>query len=588
MKSVKKYSKKKPRVQPRIQARSNKKHVNKKVSKKVNKKVSNGTKKVKRNKNKKLTKKNAQSGGLFGRNRPLVKESKVDTIFFDVDGTLGDTGCNGSMQRYDHKMYNDLLTLLKVLKKKGVKLFILTRCSAGKNICKKDQSEYYEPIVKTMDGVFAADVLGIDVNRPLPGEDNDMTWAAIKTMVMEEYCKSKNIPEEQKASVVLIDDDYRNARVAFEHGFRAFHNNKSRIVGAALRMTNNALKKILKEMGVRSKFGFKMKYDTSYFFDVNEILPEDLKKKRITQLGKEREDGIDGINDLITKFESSQDIDFKQKIKNSIEKSKKVICEINEMEVGTLVTIYEKTFNDNFVVVDIPSYTETGAKKVNLESLKLLGSDIYSSDNRFDFFETELDSNEIIIHWSETQKCFVVYFGLNNIKNKKNPDGVGFILGKKNSRTKIPSVQFNLSEEEIRQLKTRVVLMYDKEKLQQNKEKFEKMIKGNLSSEERLLLQRRLYQIETMLKNIDYANQTQSKIIIKIKRRQTPEVFSGFGSAAPPGPNDYPGFGNNEGAGNNEFGFGNNAPPAPPVTTGPNVVDIEGFGNDNESEEAEA
>ena len=100
-----------------------------------------------------------------------------------------------------------------------------------------------------MDDVFAADVLDIDVNNPLPGKNSGMTWAVIKSMVMEKYCENIGIPEEQRASVVLIDDDQNNANMAAEYGFRAFHNNKSESTGAALKMTNGALEKILKEMG---------------------------------------------------------------------------------------------------------------------------------------------------------------------------------------------------------------------------------------------------------------------------------------------------------------------------------------------------
>ena len=48
----------------------------------------------------------------------------VHTIFFS-DGTLGDSSCGGDKKPYDHKMYNDLLTLLEDLRGKDVKLFIL-------------------------------------------------------------------------------------------------------------------------------------------------------------------------------------------------------------------------------------------------------------------------------------------------------------------------------------------------------------------------------------------------------------------------------------------------------------------------------
>ena len=101
MKSVKKYSMKKPRVQRNVQARSNKKLVNKKGNK--------GTKKVK-SKSRKNTKKKDQSGGLIF---PKKEKKPEKTIFFDVDGTLGDTRCNDDTDpNYDDEMREELLKLL--------------------------------------------------------------------------------------------------------------------------------------------------------------------------------------------------------------------------------------------------------------------------------------------------------------------------------------------------------------------------------------------------------------------------------------------------------------------------------------------
>ena len=391
MKSVKKYSKKKPRVQPKVQARSNKKQINKKVSKKVNKRVSNGTKKVKRNKNKKLTKKNAQSGGfLFRRKRP------VKTIFFDVDGTLGDTGCGGGTPD-DGDNYNkkELLRLLDTLKEKGVRLFILTRCNSGGNICNDDQKGYYEPIVERMDGVFAADVLEIDVNRRLrlTGVDGGMTWAAIKTMVMEEYCESKNI---QRGSVVLIDDDYRNARVAYKHRFRAFHNNKSEIEGAALKMTNGALEKILKEMGVRSQSGSRYTPQKD-FFDVSEESEAVRKVYKYSKYSKlsitEREGKLFDLTGELTQ-------DIKEKIKNSIEKSKKVCFTLVLIDGTKLNDINESSL---FRTTSSETSSETSASAVASSALE-------EFNTKFSEPANDTDIGVFVLYYGNNHKINLKYF----------------------------------------------------------------------------------------------------------------------------------------------------------------------------------
>ena len=394
MKSVKKYSKKKsrvqqkvkskvkskvqPKVQARIQARSNKKQINKRVSRKVNKRVNKniirGTKKVQRNKNKKVTKKNLNSrvnvsggGGrgeksMFGRifQRKRTAKEPVHTIFFDVDGTLGDTGCGGIMKPYIPRKREVLLTLLDDLKKKGVKLFILTRCGRGSNICKDDQlstleirqCDYYEEIVEQMDGVFAADILNINVNDP---SDTDKTerggsaWATIKSMVMEKYCEHEQIQEKQRERVILIDDDSLNAIRASEFGFRSFHNNKSKIKGAALKMTNNALIEILDEIDPvtsTNRTFLKDKYKDSYTAvtpQKNEAKIKDYK----TQLGNLKKYADQDQDQLVQQSEVEK---FINKTVQRVLKGEKVQC-----KKPKLVKRYEPKKNLLLTYLDLES-----------------------------------------------------------------------------------------------------------------------------------------------------------------------------------------------------------------------------------------
>lgn len=767
MKSVKNYSKKKSRVQQkvkskvksrvqlkvqaRIQARSNKKQINKQVSRKVNKRVnkniSRGTKKVKRNKNKKVTKKNLKSrvnvsegGGdgkkkslfrrfvsKFGRRRTTAEGSTaeeppvgpttmtgapevvqnplppVHTIFFDVDGTLSDAGCGYGTPNIKDDEYKELLIYLEKLKRLKVKLFILTRCNGESNICLYSQREYYKPIVLLMDDVYTGGER-LDTDFPLgepyyrsmdkyqKREQSAIHWAIIKSKFMEHYASRLNIEDKQK--IVLIDDDYRNADMAASFGFRSFHNkkNESRIKGAALKMTNNVLRKIINSK-IRtsryhvddSKFFQGTPTPTDVGFDLvgNEsqkinfkLLEQEFEKKKINSfIAGEIENSRDKSRKRICsnsgKFEdfkfkqddrfSSPDFTFKEQdvflksdevqaekkntqfvssecwclywsetpknkgmyicilsrddtvkppyrktkilvegevpsmesffkidgIKDKILATLEEVAEIYGYEklkfisktnndntfegFGNNNTDYETIFDDNFDVKHIPSYTETGNETgtetgyetVNLEFIKFLESDIYSSDNRFDFSETELGPNEIIIHWDDKQKCLVVYCGFNNILDKKKKKGVGFPIGRVFSRTEKPSGLFNLSDEEIRQFKTLVVSKFNIKNLQHDKNMLEQEMSAkernrSLSSEERNLYEIRLYKINTMLENINHANQEQSKITIKIKRRQksdSTEEYKGFGTHVTPETSGT--SGNNENNENNEFGFGN-------------------------------
>ena len=92
--------------------------------------------------------------------------------------------------------YNELLSLLRKLKDKGVKLFILTRCFTYENICngvrtkeaeeatpvqKKSAIDYYAPIVEAMDGVFSADK-EILKNNPMLDMSPEDGWAVIKSL----------------------------------------------------------------------------------------------------------------------------------------------------------------------------------------------------------------------------------------------------------------------------------------------------------------------------------------------------------------------------------------------------------------------
>ena len=295
MVSVKKYSKKKSRFQQKVQTKVQRK-VQRKVQVRSNKKgVNRGTKKLKRSKSRKNTKKKYQSGGKWysliknpnpnselllnpnpNASSPVVDDVKA--IFFDVDGTLSDAHCGGENVEYDPEQYNELLNLLDMLKKEGVMLFILTRCSANFNLCngtrtkeeaeeeaeeeatdkQKSAIDYYGPILEFMDGIFSADndsetdsetkSFKIDPFKIDPFKTRNMNiyyWAFLKSKYMEQFIRAQE-EEVDKRSVVLIDDNKTNAIVAANQGFRSY----SKASGNALDMTNNALKDIIKGMGM--------------------------------------------------------------------------------------------------------------------------------------------------------------------------------------------------------------------------------------------------------------------------------------------------------------------------------------------------
>ena len=196
-------------------------------------------------------------------------EIDVKAIFFDVDGTLSDAHCNEANVEYYPEQYAELLNLLNMLKNKGVKLFILTRCqpehnifkegnrnnieynsnSTGKKKIRTSSEKYYKQIVELMDGVFSADE-SIKIN---PDEyhntKNVYYWAFIKSLYMKQYEKLQTKFELLNGgSLVLIDDNETNAIVAANQGFRSYSKASS---GNALDMTNNALMDILNSMGVQ-------------------------------------------------------------------------------------------------------------------------------------------------------------------------------------------------------------------------------------------------------------------------------------------------------------------------------------------------
>lgn len=303
MKSVKNYSKKKSRVQRKDQRKVQPK-VQRKVQRKVQmrsnkKRVNKGTKKLKRSKSRKNTKKKYQSGGKWFSLREILKGRKksnsephasspvvddVKAIFFDVDGTLSDAHCGKKYVNYDTNKWIDLLKLLRMLKDKGVKLFILTRCFTYENICNGSEyedygkgveaREYYKAIVGAMDGVFSADkIIKIGI-----GERGRQYWTEIKSLYMDAVFRAK-FSLEKRSDVVLIDDYRENAEFAANtFGFRAFHNadntkTYSENGGKALDMTNNVLRMLLGEDSSRN-----------FFTQVRQVQPiEDYKIRQLKQ-----------------------------------------------------------------------------------------------------------------------------------------------------------------------------------------------------------------------------------------------------------------------------------------------------------------
>ena len=627
MKSVKNYSKKKSRVQQkvkskvksrvqariqaRIQARSNKKQINKQV----NKNIRRGTKKVQRNKNKKVTKKNLNSrvnvsggGGLSWLNLKRLRrrrkaEKPVHTIFFDVDGTLSDAHCNNKDVKYKKSQKDELITHLKKLKEMKVKLFILTRCRADQNLCNGDRKklnggavesevfssasaiDYYDPILKLMDGVFASDVLDIGVGKPLPSENGSMAWAAIKTVVMEEYCKSKNILEEQRASVVLIDDDYRNARVANKHGFRAFHNNKTeRVPGAALGMTNNALKKILKEMGVRSKFGFKMKYDTRYFFDVSEESEDDRKVYEYSEYSELPETKRKGkLVDLTRELRNK----FIETIKKSIEKSKKVRCGINEKGKETLVIVDSNNNNNNnnvppgfpsseekfvdITVVDEKRKPKNLIKRTKHDTVKFEVSDFFMNG----------DLAREALKKLGTQKGFALYFGsigklcimlkTDNYRKTQITEKITALEEKAKAEKRASEIfakAFNTMESTARRhyppaAPGKKVVEAEEEAAQHDVTVATKKAKEKIA--ELLSKDKFNSNMGSYINRYLRTNITESSTVVF--KKPTPDEFEGFGGPTEVDPfhvdpknlvGEYRGFGNNAPTTNNKFGFGQN------------------------------
>ena len=218
-------------------------------------------------------------------------EIDVKAIFLDVDGTLSDAHCTEENVEYNLVQYNELLSLLRKLKDKGVKLFILTRCFTYENICngvrtkeaeeatpvqKKSAIDYYAPIVEAMDGVFSADKV-ISINKPIPEMSSEDGWAVIKSLYMDTVFNMMILSK--RTSVYLIDDSKINAEFAAnEFGFSAFHNadNTDNYVGKALDMTNNALRMLLGEEIEDSSRNF--------FTQVRQVQPiEDYKIRELKQ-----------------------------------------------------------------------------------------------------------------------------------------------------------------------------------------------------------------------------------------------------------------------------------------------------------------
>lgn len=205
----------------------------------------------------------------------------VKIIVFDVDGTISpfNKGCedfNNTLEYYEQlKQRDSLVKLIKFLKaKKGVKFFILTRCTLKNNLLLNDS--YYLPIIKVIGAknIFGAVSLkdinpsGYDPEYNKFGRKdkikiNRILWAYKKTKFMETLVKQYKVSRE---SVFLVDDDGMNTLIAYNNGYSVAYSSH-RHVGIDFGLC--VMKNIVDNNGLTSRF---FKY--SFIKEMNRVLKD--------------------------------------------------------------------------------------------------------------------------------------------------------------------------------------------------------------------------------------------------------------------------------------------------------------------------